>query len=326
MAAATISMNISVAMTTHNGASFLGEQLESIFAQTRLPDELIVCDDQSCDETVIILRDYAGRAPFPMKVIVNEERLGSTKNFEKAMSLCCGDLIALCDHDDVWRSDKLAKIVERFGSDPDLGLVFSNADLINEQGLRLAGDAWKKFKFSETRRKLLCDARGYDLLLSRYFIIGATVAFRSKFRALLLPIPTGMATFIHDRWIAVLISAVARIGFIEDKLVAYRLHPRQQIGAGRLPQPLQYIVPHRCSSDRMALTAIRDRLSESDSWKAKPDFLHAIDVRLRHIAARSALSRNPVARLKAITFEYRSGRYSRYPAGVALKDLLVGTR
>ena len=39
---------ISVAMCTYNGARFLPEQLESITMQTRLPDELVICDDQSC--------------------------------------------------------------------------------------------------------------------------------------------------------------------------------------------------------------------------------------------------------------------------------------
>src|SRR4051794_15860948 len=92
----------SVAMCTYNGARFIGAQLASVAAQTRTPDELIVCDDRSTDETVAIVQKFADSAPFRVRLHVNEENLGSTKNFERAVSLCEGDLIALCDQDDVW--------------------------------------------------------------------------------------------------------------------------------------------------------------------------------------------------------------------------------
>jgi glycosyltransferase involved in cell wall biosynthesis len=318
-------MRISVAMTTYNGASFLREQLDSILAETRLPDELIVCDDQSSDATPGILEDYARKSPFPMQVVINQQRLGSTKNFEKAIGLCSGDLIALCDQDDVWRPEKLATVERKFEDDPDLGLVFTNADLIDDKSVLLANDAWTKFRFHDHRGKVLDDVACFDLLLSRYFIVGATVVFRSKFKSLCLPIPIGTVTFIHDRWVAVLIAAVARIDCIEDKLIAYRLHSGQQFGAGKWPPPLNYMIPHRCSSDRAALTRIRERLSDSP-WPVKPEFLHALSARQRHIEARCALPRNPLTRFHGVASEYRSGRYGRYAAGVALKDLLVGTR
>ncbi|HEX5257601.1 MAG TPA: glycosyltransferase family 2 protein [Sphingomicrobium sp.] len=321
-------MKISIAMTTYNGAAFLREQLDSILAQTRIPDELIVCDDQSSDATSSTLNDYAARSPFPIKVLINDERLGSTKNFEKAIGLCVGDIVALCDQDDIWRPHKLAAIERRFEEEPDLGLVFTNADLIDHRGARRAGDLWASFQFDERRQRQLRGLHPYDLLLSRSFVTGATVAFRSRFKSLCLPIPSGIATFVHDRWIALLIAAVGQIDFIADKLIEYRLHPQQQLGVGKLPRPLRYTAPHHASSDRDGLAAIRERLTGSPGWTAKPDFLRALDVRERHVAARAALPRNVVGRLKRIASEYGSGRYHRYSRGslMALKDLLVGTR
>src|SRR3954470_19039846 len=85
----------SVAMCTYNGARFLGAQLASVAAQTRPPDELVVCDDRSTDETADIVRAFASRAPFPVRLHVNEENLGSTKNFERALSFCEGEVIVL---------------------------------------------------------------------------------------------------------------------------------------------------------------------------------------------------------------------------------------
>src|SRR5688572_14133745 len=99
----------SVAMCTYNGARYLKEQLDSFTVQTRLPDELIVCDDGSSDETCQIVSTFAASAPFTVRLEVNQQTLGSTQNFAKAIQLCRGDLIALCDQDDVWLPGKLDK-------------------------------------------------------------------------------------------------------------------------------------------------------------------------------------------------------------------------
>ena len=93
---------LSIAMCTYNGARFLSEQLESIAVQTRLPDELIVCDDRSTDGSVEIIRNFALHAPFEIRLEINTNNLGSTKNFEKAIGLCKGEIIALADQDDVF--------------------------------------------------------------------------------------------------------------------------------------------------------------------------------------------------------------------------------
>ena|SRR2546421_3140447 len=91
-----------VAMCTYNGARHVREQLESFAAQTRLPaDELVICDDCSTDQTINILPDFGAGASFPVHIQVNKFNLGSTKNFEQAISFCHGDLIALSDQDDV---------------------------------------------------------------------------------------------------------------------------------------------------------------------------------------------------------------------------------
>lgn len=319
-------MKISVAMTTYNGARFLAEQLDSIFAQSRPPDELIVCDDRSSDQTQQMLREYAERAPFQMTVIVNDERLGAIKNFEKAIDLCSGDLIALCDQDDVWHPQKLAVFESTFAADPDLGVALTNADLIDENGAALRGDLWSRCRLNEARQQALSSSRRYDLLLGLPFTTGATMAFRSRFKPLLLPIPEA-PTFFHDRWIAVLIAAVGRISIIPEKLIAYRLHRQQQLGVGKLPLPLKALIPHRCWSDAIALAGIDKRLRDNSSWSTNADFRRSLEDRQRHIEGRAKFSSNPVRRLSQVATEFRSGRYNLYPYGfiVPFQDLIVGT-
>src|SRR2546423_9076098 len=111
-------MKISVAMCTYSGAEFLPAQLESIFAQTRPPDEIVIRDDDSTDETAQILSKFAGESAIPILLNFNKQNYGSVKNFEQAISLCTGDVIALCDQDDVWRRDKLELIEQTFRKTP----------------------------------------------------------------------------------------------------------------------------------------------------------------------------------------------------------------
>src|SRR5688572_30528777 len=123
-------MKISVAMCTYNGADFLSDQLESIIAQSRPPDEIVVCDDGSTDETQTLLKQFAAASPVHVTLHFNEKNLGSVKNFEKAINLCTGDVIALSDQDDVWYADKLQLIENVFRAAPKAGLVFSDAEIV----------------------------------------------------------------------------------------------------------------------------------------------------------------------------------------------------
>ena len=105
---------ISIALCTYNGESYIVELLLSIINQTLQPDEIIICDDKSTDNTVkktkLILDGWSGN----YRLIVNESNLGYKKNFQKAISLCSGDIIFLCDQDDVWDTTKIAKTMTVF--------------------------------------------------------------------------------------------------------------------------------------------------------------------------------------------------------------------
>ena len=96
---------VSIAMATYNGEKYLKEQLDSIYAQTYKDIEVIVCDDCSSDKTVEILDEY--KEKYGLKYYINEKNLGFKKNFEKAISLCSGDFIALADQDDIWIENKI---------------------------------------------------------------------------------------------------------------------------------------------------------------------------------------------------------------------------
>ncbi len=92
-------------MTTFNGGLFLREQLESIYNQSQQPDEVVVCDDGSTDNTIEILEEY--RQLKGLKYYINKPGLGVNRNFFKVISLCTCDYVALSDQDDVWLPNKI---------------------------------------------------------------------------------------------------------------------------------------------------------------------------------------------------------------------------
>ena len=220
-------LSISVAMCTYNGSQFLREQLTSIAAQVRLPDELVICDDGSTDSTPQIVADFASSVAFPVRWIRNEVNLGSTKNFEKAIGLCTGDLIALSDQDDIWLPEKLARQAEMFELDPALGGVFSDAELIDDKSQPIGKRLWPGFDFTTREKRRFKQGGAVAVMLKRNVVTGATLMIRSSLRSVFTPIAD---CWQHDGWIAWMAVIYSKLGLIEEPLIRYRIHASQQIG------------------------------------------------------------------------------------------------
>ncbi len=330
-------MKISVAMCTYNGARYLREQLQSIAAQTRPPDELVICDDQSADATREIISHFAASASFPVHLHANDQNLGSTKNFERAIGLCAGDIIALADQDDVWLPEKLRRIEECFEREPAVGLVFTDAEVVDEDLKPLGYRLWQSVGFDEAARRLVTSGRVLDVLLPGWTVTGATMAFRAGFRNLVLEIPTDLA-LIHDGWIALLIASVARVSFIDAPLIKYRQHARQQIGAKERQDEVavagldgaREALRRANSYDEMIAigTRAQQRLAElSDAYQSK-DALAKLEQRLKHLRARANLPPGKLSRARCVLRELLSRRYHLYSNGVysAVKDLVAQDR
>lgn len=219
---------ISVALCTYNGAKFLEEQLASLQGQERTPDELVVCDDGSRDNTVRLVEAFARIAPFPVRIHLNPVNLGSTRNFDHALRLCAGSLIAFCDQDDVWHAARLSECARVLAENPGMEMVFSNGLLIDEMGIRLPGRLWDRFTFDSSIRERI---RAGDMLpLVRYrFVTGATMMFRTRLREYLCP---AAGEWLHDGWIAAMAACMGGIGFLDEPLIQYRVHAAQQVGTG----------------------------------------------------------------------------------------------
>jgi glycosyltransferase involved in cell wall biosynthesis len=319
---------LSIAMCTYNGSRFLGEQLDSIAVQSRLPDELVVCDDGSTDETVEILERFARRAPFVVRLEINPKNLGSTKNFEKAISLCRGEIIALADQDDVWYPNKLDLMQSTFLGRPSVGVVFSDADVIDENQVSLGFRLWTSAGFTPVWQKDVSSGLGTRVLLNRNVVTGATMAFLSKLRNLVLPIPEN---WVHDGWIALLVSVFADLALIREPLIRYRKHAGQQIGPAaytlseRLARARRTGAEQYCTLAQQFMLA-HDRLSISGDDSRVQAVLPQLEMKIKHLNTRAQMATHGVSRLPRVLEELLLRHYHRYSDGwkSAAKDLWKG--
>jgi glycosyltransferase involved in cell wall biosynthesis len=323
----TLDLILSVAMCTFNGGRFLREQLASIAAQDRPPDELIVCDDGSSDGSVEIVREFARRASFSTRLVVNDRNLGSTKNFEKAISLCQGAIVALADQDDVWYWDKLGRIEKAFSRSGEIIVAFSDADLIDDDSQSLGGRLWATFSFDRAEQIQFVDGHALNVLLKHPVVTGATMAFRREYFELLAPIP---AKQIHDRWMSFLLAVRGKFEVISDPLMQYRQHHGQQVGPG--PRTLR----ERMQRARLTMeNAYLDEVELFQEFQARLEARRAnfpqagcaldeIKRKISHLEHRARLPRTRIARIPRVLRQTLNGDYWRYSTGwnSIAKDLI----
>lgn len=219
---------VSIALATYNGARFLDEQLESLARQTLLPAELVVSDDGSTDATMEILRAFAARAPFPVRILQGDQRLGVADNFFRAAEACASPLIAFCDQDDVWLPEKLATCVRRLEQDGSL-LAMHIATLTDARltpvGLHrqdIAGNAVAP----ALTRDIGVGCWGNTMLFRRTLLSVADWRHR--------PTQTWkQAPMLHDSWIYVLACALGPVSLIDEPLCLYRQHDSNLTGTVR---------------------------------------------------------------------------------------------
>ncbi len=202
---------VSIALCTYNGAVYLTQQLDTLVNQTYPNIEIIVVDDRSADDTYNILTIYAAKYP-QFKIYQNEQNLGFVKNFECAVTLCNGELIALCDQDDLWHPEKIALQVANIG---DSILIYHDSEFIQEDG--------------SSMNKKMSDVvnfyRGDNPLTFLFFncVSGHSIMMRRELLADALPLNK---EHFHDWWLAYVAANIGKIDFIPQCLVQYRQHEK----------------------------------------------------------------------------------------------------
>jgi glycosyltransferase involved in cell wall biosynthesis len=202
---------ISVVLTTYNGAQFIQKQIASILNQTVLPQEIIICDDRSTDNTADILKSFATNNL--IKLFINEKQLGVVDNFKKGVrNAIPGNWIAFADQDDIWSANKLERLgnaMQDLDDDFTPALIFSDLNIINQNDDIINNSFWNQQKINPAKISL-------KSLLYGNMLINAPML--TEF----LNMPK--LEFLHDEWLALIAYSFGKFKFIPEQLIQYRQH------------------------------------------------------------------------------------------------------
>lgn len=313
-------MSTSVVLCTYNGVCFLPALWDSLLAQTRLPDQIVVRDDASSDgtwELLASLHDAGVARGIDVSLARNPRNLGYAKNFEGALADASGDVLFLCDQDDVWHPDKLAAMLACFEQRPRLTLLHTDARLIDAAGEHLHCTLFHALEVTRKEIAGIHNGHAFNVLLRRNLATGATLALRHSLLADALPFPD---EWVHDEWLAILAAAIGEVDCLETPLMDYRQHGGNQIGArrrnladkwARAGEPrIAYLewLTRRCDALIERLQRLGSRVSVGGVDAARGKLAH-LECRLRLPVARPR-------RLWPVLREALAGRYARYSMGL----------
>ena len=174
----------SVALTTYNGERYLSEQLRSLAEQTVLPDELVVCDDVSTDNSIGVLKEFAEWAPFPVRILVNDTNLGYSQNFNRALSSVSGDYVFPCDQDDVWFPTKIEEMLEVLRGNPEVQVAIHDLEYCKSDLTPIGQTKIERMRES------------FDL--QRSYVVGMATVIRRGFLDRCLPVPDAEGISFDD--------------------------------------------------------------------------------------------------------------------------------
>ena len=199
--------SVSIVLCTYNGAKYLSEQLESILAQTYPLHEIIIQDDNSTDETVNIIHEYACKYSF-IKFFKNNSAHGVNGNFISAMQRATGDYIAISDQDDIWEADKIENQMKSIGKN----LLCS--------GFSHPFSTDGSFAYFDHRKRNVNVVRMCFLGLP-----GHTLLFRRELINMLPPLEHSIFKYsMYDAALSIVAAAHKNIVFIDKILVNFRRH------------------------------------------------------------------------------------------------------
>ncbi|MFT4257473.1 MAG: glycosyltransferase [Pseudoxanthomonas sp.] len=321
-------LRTAIVLCTYNGAEFLREQLDSFLRQVRLPDEIVIADDASTDATWPTLQAFADDARqrgIGVDLQRNPANLGYVCNFGAALARATAELVFLSDQDDIWHVEKLARMTREFERRPGLGLLHTDARLVDRGGRDLGHGLFEAFEITaeEIAREHAGDA--FEVLLRRNTATGATMALRRDLLARLLPVPEG---WVHDEWLAMGVSLMAQVDCLEWRSIDYRQHGGNQIGA-RIRSAREKLLGAGASK-REFMAKVAQRLAQTQERIAAaglalpPDKTTQLRERIAHARFRASLPTAALRRFRDVSAEAASGRYGRYSSGLRsiVSDLL----
>lgn len=226
-------MRNSLVLATYNGERFIQKQLHSILMQSISFDEVIIVDDTSKDNTVKIVEDFIREHKLENWVLYkNSENLGYRGNFKKGLQLAIGDIIYLCDQDDIWLPNKVEQMSSIMCKE-EIKLLASSFTFIDEEDKSFI---IKKVVANKSNNNLL-DMKvetlelvevPLSLIIRKNFSQGCCMAIKKEIISDFLQCSQGRMP--HDWELALLAASKNGCYFLNIPLIQYRIHNENAIG------------------------------------------------------------------------------------------------
>jgi len=225
-----------VVMSAYNYGHFIGEAIQSVLNQTFKDFELIVADDGSTDNTAEVV------ASFPGVKYLRQENRGPAAATNKGVTIAQGEYLAFLGADDMLLETALEKAAEMMDAHPDVGLVYGQAYMMDENGViyRVRQSSFLQestvIDGKQQIRELLFENRIIPTFMVTRRCFDEVGGFHEELTAI-----------AEDRHFCIRAAKKFSIGYIAEPIVKYRLHPHQM---------------HRRVDPKLAETAFHLVLSE----------------------------------------------------------------
>lgn len=320
-------VRLSVALSSYNAERYIGHQVASILAQTRLPAQVVVGDAGSTDGTLGLIEEARRRSALAGHdiewTILDSRRLQLDDNMARIYAACTGDVVVVCDHDDVCLERRFADVAEVFAADPDLLFVHAESEIIDSDGRVTSTSMFETEGFTQPELDLYRTGQAFRVLVRRFLAHGTTSAFRRSLVDDLPPIPAGLH---HDAWYALIAAAMGGVSVDERTAVQYRVHASNLSGGvrrrGRV-EKLRMLTRPGAQRNARLLQEAEALVAGLDAVRPRVlDWAYELAVeRRRHERLRARLPRNRLIRAPRVLREAATGAYDR--VGRGRKDVVL---
>lgn len=203
---------VSVVIPVYNRGKFVGETVRSVLAQTYRDFEIVAVDDGSTDDSLAVLNSFAGDIQILRHP--NGENRGQSAAINLALRRIRGRYVAILDSDDLWAPEKLAVLVEYLEAHPEIGLVYSNGQWVDEEGNS------KGVIYGASHEESSDPAK---VLMNCYFALPSNSVVRREAYEKAGPFDESYRT-AQDHDMAVRLAEVTRLAYVDRVLWSYRRH------------------------------------------------------------------------------------------------------
>jgi glycosyltransferase involved in cell wall biosynthesis len=222
---------VAALLVTKDSRQWIEQTLGSVMGQTRPPEEIVVVDDHSTDDTVDVVRGMLGDAArlLVSTAVGNDPATRIAHNFQQGVQACRdAEVVVLGDHDDIWQPDRIAHQVEVLQSQAQVDLVASDGLLVDEQGRRLGGTLREVFPVPSGYNELPAGERLRVAIRHSVATGGASAVRPASYADVLIP-----PGWLHDRWWSLVAAARETLWIDERPVIDYRLSAGQEVGLAK---------------------------------------------------------------------------------------------